>query len=235
MPLSRSRDYMSIGEVLESVRTDFPDVTISKIRFLEAEGLITPERTESGYRKFYEQDVSRLRTILKLQRDRFLPLKVIREHLEHGENGASSLSHKTEDAPAPTATPAVAAAPDLTGVCLDRQELQRVAGLSDQQLSGLEEFGIIDGRTDDSYDEIDLAIAKSARRLFDFGAEPRHLRMFRQFAEREVAFFEQIVIPGTRRRDPDAMAQASSAARELVGLASRLHDAALRSSSRRLM
>ncbi|MGH2753954.1 MAG: MerR family transcriptional regulator, partial [Actinomycetota bacterium] len=82
MPLSRSRDYLSIGEVLENIREDFPDVSISKIRFLEAEGLIAPERTGSGYRKFYEPDVRRLRYILSLQRDHFLPLKVIRERLD---------------------------------------------------------------------------------------------------------------------------------------------------------
>ena len=81
MPLSRSRDYLSIGEVLESVRQDFPDVSISKIRFLESEGLIEPERTPSGYRKFFEKDVARLRHILSMQRDQFLPLKVIKERL----------------------------------------------------------------------------------------------------------------------------------------------------------
>src|SRR3989337_4123481 len=81
MPLSRTRDYLSIGEVLESLRSDFPDVTISKIRFLETEGLIAPQRTPSGYRKFYDSDVAKLRYILELQRDHFMPLKVIRERL----------------------------------------------------------------------------------------------------------------------------------------------------------
>ena len=85
MPLSRSRDYLSIGEVLEAIRPDFPDVSISKIRFLEAEGLITPERTGSGYRKFYDPDVARLRYILSLQKDHFLPLRVIRERLAEAD------------------------------------------------------------------------------------------------------------------------------------------------------
>src|SRR5215210_8646665 len=85
MPLSRSRDYLSIGEVLDSIKTDFPDMSISKIRFLEAAGLIEPDRTSSGYRKFYESDVERLRHILSLQRDHFMPLKVIKERLMNGE------------------------------------------------------------------------------------------------------------------------------------------------------
>ena len=96
MPLSRSRDYLSIGEVLEAVRDDFPDISISKIRFLESEGLISPERTESGYRKFYEPDVDRLRYILALQRDHFLPLKVIKDRLKSGVS-------LTDPAPAPVA------------------------------------------------------------------------------------------------------------------------------------
>src|SRR5918997_5404922 len=101
MPLSRTRDYLSIGEVLETLQSDFPDVSISKIRFLEAEGLIAPERTGSGYRKFYEPDVKRLRYILSLQRDHFLPLKVIRERLVDFEaNGAA------EEPAAPPAAPA---------------------------------------------------------------------------------------------------------------------------------
>ena len=87
MPLSRSRDYLSIGEVLEEVRADFPDISISKIRFLESEGLIEPERTPSGYRKFFPKDVDRLRYILSLQRDQFLPLKVIKDRISSGSNG----------------------------------------------------------------------------------------------------------------------------------------------------
>src|SRR5688572_8657575 len=97
MPLARSRDYMSIGEVLDSIKADFPDISISKIRFLESEGLISPERTPSGYRKFYDGDVARLRYILSLQRDQFLPLRVIKDKLRDADSNGGT--YPTEPVP----------------------------------------------------------------------------------------------------------------------------------------
>lgn len=240
MPLSRTRDYLSIGEVLDGIKADFPDVSISKIRFLEAEGLISPERTPSGYRKFYEADVARLRYILGLQRDHFLPLKVIRERLREAD--ANGGVYPEGPAPASAATPAKSApasgngaAAELSAAQLDRKELLAAANLSDGELSGLEEFGIIEASEAGVYDEHALVVAKAARRFFDFGVEPRHLRMYRQFAEREAAFFEQIVSPGTHRRDPGAQDQAAQAVRELAGLSRQMKEAALRSSLRQLL
>ena len=236
MPLSRTRDYLSIGEVLETIRPDFPDVSISKIRFLEAEGLISPERTGSGYRKFYDGDVKRLRYILSLQRDHFLPLKVIRERLVEFESNGGQ-------APEPAA-PATAArkkgpssetaAPDLTDVSLTRAELKRTAGLSEEQLAGLEEFGILEqGR--EHYDGEDLTVARAAKGLFEFGVEPRHLRMFRQLAEREANFIEQIVIPVSRKKDRDAQREAARSAQTLLQLSRSLREALLRSSLKELL
>ena len=125
------------------------------------------------------------------------------------------------------------AAPDLTGVQMSRDELRAAAGLTDVQLRGLEDFGILDRRgPGEHYDENDLLIAKAAGRFFHFGVEPRHLRMYRQFAEREASFFEQIVAPGARRRDPDARREASQSVRELVALGQQLREGALRSSLR---
>lgn len=238
MPLSRSRDYLSIGEVLDTLRDDFPDISISKIRFLEAEGLISPERTESGYRKFYERDLARLRYILSLQRDHFLPLKVIRERLEQADSNGGALPASDEPRPARSAktkaTPPPAAA-EMTAVQMSRAELCKAAGLSEEQLGGLEDFGLLGPSEGGSYDENDLLVAKSARKFFDYGVEARHLRMYRQFAEREASFFEQIVAPGTRRRDPSAQTEASKAVRELAALSRQIKEAALRSSLRELL
>lgn len=230
MPLSRSRDYLSIGEVLESVRHDFPDVSISKIRFLEAEGLIAPERTPSGYRKFYDGDLARLRYILSLQRDQFLPLKVIRERLDQVDsNGAGlpAVEAPTGRGDAPTSSP-----PIVGGVQMSRAELVDAAGLTDMELRGLEDYGILRRVDDETFDESDLIVARTAKKLLGYGIEPRHLRMYRQFAEREAAFFEQIVTPVARKRDPDAAQSAARSLRDLAGLAERFHDGLLRSTLR---
>jgi DNA-binding transcriptional MerR regulator len=229
MPLSRSRDYLSIGEVLESVRADFPDVSISKIRFLEAEGLLTPERTSSGYRKFYEEDVARLRFILSLQRDQFLPLRVIKDRLASGELNGSALA----EAPAGSASPAPAG--PTVELRLTRSELLERAGLDEAQAAGLLEYGILASKEGDSYGHDDLEAAKAARRLFDFGVEPRHLRLFRQWAEREAAFVQQIVGPGTKKRDPEAHNEAVASAETLTALSQQLRAALLRSSLRELL
>jgi DNA-binding transcriptional MerR regulator len=227
MPLSRSRDYLSIGEVLESVRGDFPDVSISKIRFLEAEGLLTPERTSSGYRKFYEEDVTRLRFILSLQRDQFLPLRVIKDRLASGELNGSAVP----EAPAGSASPA---GPTVE-LKLTRSELLERAGLDEAQAAGLIEYGILASKEGDSYGHDDLEAAKAARRLFDFGVEPRHLRLFRQWAEREAAFVQQIVGPGTKKRDPEAHNEAVASAETLTTLSQQLRAALLRSSLKELL
>jgi DNA-binding transcriptional MerR regulator len=231
MPLSRSRDYLSIGEVLEAVKADFPDVSISKIRFLESEGLINPERTPSGYRKFFEDDVARLRYILALQRDQFLPLKVIRERLDEVDaNGAlPAVAEPTVD----TASKGAKAAP--TGVQMSRKELCSAAGLSEGQLTGLEEFGVIPPRDGKTYNEDDLLVAKAAVKFFGYGVEPRHLRMYRQFAERETSFFQQIVSPVAAKRDPEGQREAQRSMRELVTLARQLREGVLRAQIRELI
>lgn len=244
MPLSRSRDYLSIGEVLDSVKVDFPDISISKIRFLEAEGLIAPERTASGYRKFYEGDVARLRYILALQRDHFLPLRVIKDRLRDVDSNGGTIGEPPSGPGAAAGSVVTGSAAsggtngatgDLTSIQLSREELKKAANLSEPELKGLDDYGILTVPENGNYDENDLIVAKAARRFFDFGVEPRHLRMYRQFAEREAAFFEQIVAPGARRRDPTAAEQAAKAVRELAGLSRQLKEAALRSSLREIL
>ena len=242
MPLSRSRDYLSIGEVLDSVRADFPDVSISKIRFLESEGLIAPERTPAGYRKFFEPDVARLRYILSLQRDHFLPLRVIKERLAEADETGSypQAEAPTKGSGANGRGRGRAAAPDPepalveVSVQMTRSELRDAAGLTDDQMGQLEDFGVIGKRDSDAYDANDLVIARTSGRFFAYGVEPRHLRMYRQFADREAAFFEQIVTPALMRKDPDGADEAHRSVKELLALSRQMREAALRSSLGRL-
>jgi DNA-binding transcriptional MerR regulator len=251
MPLSRSRDYLSIGEVLESLQGDFPDITISKIRFLEAEGLISPKRTASGYRMFYEADMSRLRYVLSLQRDHFMPLKVIRDRLHDadatGGVGASKTSKtsKAGKGAAKTKLPQPPAVPlagdgdgpmaEASGMQLGRKELLKTSGLTEAELQSLEDFGLLTPSEAGNYDEAAVVAARAAKKFFEFGVEARHLKMYRQFADREVAFFEQIVSPVTRRKDPGAQDEATRSVRELAGLARQMRDATLRASLRELL
>lgn len=242
MPLSRSRDYLSIGEVLESLQADFPDVTISKIRFLETEGLIAPKRTPSGYRMFFEGDLDRLRYVLSLQRDHFLPLKIIRERLaDYDANGGTATVTPLQPPPARKKKKAAdngnveATVIEMTGVQMNRPELLKASGLSETQLASLEDYGIVGPSEAGNYDETVLAAAGAAKRFFDYGVEARHLKMYRQFADREVAFFEQIVTPASRRRDPAAQQEASRSLKELEALARQMREAALRSSLRDLL
>lgn len=237
MPLSRSRDFLSIGEVLEAIKVDFPDVSISKIRFLESEGLINPERTGSGYRKFYDPDVARLRYILSLQKEQFLPLRVIRERLAEADASGSIPAIEPAGGGSATSVPAKAngsaKAPRITtDVQLDRTGLSEASGLSDDELQGLEDFGLI--AAGDFYDGNDLAVAKAARRLLDYGLEPRHLRMYRQWADREASFFEQIVAPMARRKDPSSQMKAVQSSQDLIGLSQQIRDAMLRTSMKQL-
>ena len=236
MPLSRTRDYLSIGEVLSSLQSDFPDISISKIRFLESEGLISPERTPSGYRKFFDEDVKRLRYILTLQKEHFLPLRVIKERLAGGQepvldepvgpqktNGRSKVEASTSG----SASAALAA-----DVSLSKDELSKVSGLSGAQLAALADFGVLPEK-DTAYDGDDLLVAKACKSLLDFGIEPRHLRMYRQFADRELGLFEQLTGPMARKGDEGSRA-AAAASEKLVELGRQLHDATLRMASRNL-
>jgi DNA-binding transcriptional MerR regulator len=242
MPLARARDYLSIGEVLDLLRPEFPDVSISKIRFLEAEGLIAPERTGSKYRKFYETDVARLRYILALQRDHFLPLRVIKERLsETSPNGGEPLipsapageagaSRRAGQGSAEQSQPTV----DLTGVQMSKAELASAAGLDNRQLHELVDFGILS--EGDLYDENDLAVASAAAKFMAYGVEARHLRMFKQTADREATFIQQIVLPASRRRDKDeAGKQTAQSVRELLGLSRQVREALLRTALQDLL
>ena len=317
---------MSIGEVLGILKPEFPDITVSKIRFLEGAGLVQPDRSASGYRKFSEDDVARLRFVLRAQRDQYLPLRVIRQRLtdleqvggldtksgpagsgaagteasaagspgavrpgaegglgseasgvrSSGASGTDATEAKGTGARAPEASATGAAgtvrtsgagAPGSSGAGaagaggvggsaaavgqpargtgwgfaaappsdaqFTRDELCRAAGANVEQLLELESFGLVSARGSGDrgawYGGDDLVLLRLARELADYGLEARHLRMYKLFAEREAALFEQVVAPLVRQRNPEARARARDTIQALAQLGGRMRDLALRS------
>jgi len=292
--IMQERPYLSIGEVLGLLLEEFPDVTISKIRFLESQGLIDPERTASGYRKFYDNDVDLLRVILREQRENFLPLRVIRDRLESGAiedptgpttpprgirntasvvgsdegndpedraSGAVAIDTTTPtqrhaiiademDRPAPqpaasVAAPATHPAPQLTagassdsisqshrGESFAAADLCQLAGLTEPQLAELESYGLLSGKGSGSattYTACDLAIAQAAAGFMQRGVEGRHLKAWRQAAEREASLFEQMILPLLRQRNPQARQQAVDTLSTLATLGGELRSAIVHS------
>ncbi|MFL6249615.1 MAG: MerR family transcriptional regulator [Actinomycetes bacterium] len=277
---------MSIGEVLGILKPEFPDITVSKIRFLEGAGLVQPERSASGYRKFSEDDVARLRFVLRAQRDQYLPLRVIRQRLADLEQ-VGGLAAKGAPPGDPRAGPDAGAggtaappgadpgagpgglAPGVGGAAVaqgagagaggaagaaaqpawtaggvfggaspsdaqfTRDELCRAAGATVEQLLELESFGLVSARGSGErgawYGGDDLVLLRLARELADYGLEARHLRMYKLFAEREAALFEQVVAPLVRQRNPEARARARDTIDSLAQLGGRMRDLALRS------
>lgn len=219
--------FMSIGEVLAHLRAEFPDTTISKLRFLESEGLVEPERTQSGYRKYSWDDVARLTYILTAQRDHYLPLRVIREHLAGRGDGPAVESAAVR--PPLVSVDQLPAARDVESdradVRLSRAELTDQAGISDAQLRDLEQYGLLATRSGGYYDADALEIAKVVGQLAVYGLQARHLRGYRTAADREIGLFEQVVAPVARQRSPEAHARAQETVRELAALSLRLHAA----------
>jgi DNA-binding transcriptional MerR regulator len=210
MSAEPARAYFGIGEVLVQLQDEFPDVSVSKIRFLETEGLIQPARSPSGYRRFASADVDRLRYILTAQRDRYLPLRVIKDQLDAVEE---------EDRPGGTgAFPAYADSP------LTRRELLEATGLDEAALAELEDFGLV-RRSGRHYGPDALAAARAVVALGGYGVQARNLRVLRASAERETALIEQVVAPILRQRSPGARDRARRTAREIAAIALRLHAA----------
>ncbi|MBP2472989.1 DNA-binding transcriptional MerR regulator [Crossiella equi] len=212
--------------MLAQLRAEFPEVTISKIRFLESEGLVRPARTPSGYRQFSPVDVERLRFVLAAQRDHYLPLKVIKEQLEALGRGQAP----TVPAPPPPRTlvpvdglPTAEAFERGTEVRLTREELLERTGIDAATLVELERYGLVRAGHAGFYDADMAALARTVRAMTEFGIEPRHLRAFRSSADREVGLVEQIAAPLARQRDRDARARADEVVRELAALSVTLH------------
>jgi DNA-binding transcriptional MerR regulator len=246
-----STEHHTIGEVLNRLKAEFDDVTISKIRFLESEGLVAPRRSESGYRQFSSADIERLRYVLRSQRDRYLPLRVIKDELSRLDAGlpvelepavppAGTLAAERERAlpergsSATTApigidagTSGVAeptrgvAAGELADISLDPEELAQASGLSRAELTALIELGVLPGHA--PYDGAMLRVARICAELLRRGLEPRHVRTYRLAAEREATLVSQLIAPLLRQRNPESRRRASSQAEELVELGSRLH------------
>ncbi|CAN5669850.1 MerR family transcriptional regulator [soil metagenome] len=264
-------ESLSIGEILDLLQAEFPDVTLSKIRFLESQGLLDPERTASGYRKFYPADVDRLRWILRQQRENFLPLKVIKGRLEAegdevmreeaiapslpsstGHDATVPVGRSRDEAaspgvpppspaggappPAPTAaapTTSATGAPegDLSSLTFTRDELAKASGLSPADLAQLERHGLLVGTSVGrqlQYDGEALVVARLAAAFASHGVEPRHLRMDKNSAEREAGFYEQVVLPYMKQRNPAARRQALDTLHELCRLGEGLRNALLR-------
>ena len=215
---------ISIGEVLSILKRDFPDVTISKIRFLEAEGLVTPERTTSGYRRFNQHDVDRLRTVLTMQRDQYLPLKVIKESLETGADSADA----TAVAVAGSGLRPEDFRPGAGRARMTREELAEASGLEESFVVQMENIGLVWATPAGHYDEDALAVASVVARLSAYGVEPRHLKTFRVVTDRETGMVEQMATPYSNPRDRDGRTREREVVRELAALIVQLHAALLR-------
>jgi DNA-binding transcriptional MerR regulator len=224
---AREAALMSIGEVLAHLRTEFPDTTISKLRFLEAEGLVDPQRTASGYRKYSWNDVARLRFVLTAQRDQYLPLRVIREQLDH-----------LDTAPVTSVRPSLVAvgdgdkAADPADTRIPREDVIERTGVSAELLDELEQIGLITAKPPGWYDGDAVIIVEAVVGLGRHGLEVRHLRAFRAAADREVGLFTQLLAPLVRQSDPAARARANETARELQALSQKLHAALVRAGLR---
>jgi DNA-binding transcriptional MerR regulator len=201
----------SIGQVLAALKNDFPDISISKIRFLEDEGLLNPERTEGGYRLFAEHDVERLETILRLQRDEFLPLRVIRDQL--ADPGAAERRRRR---------------PATLGERIERidmEELERRSGVTRELLKELEDYGLVSptrSGSDKLYPETDADVAAVCAQLTRFGVDGRPLRTFRTATDREAALLEQLIAPALRSRNDERRAAGLSDLQSLTELAQEL-------------
>jgi DNA-binding transcriptional MerR regulator len=223
--VSKRSDLLTIGEVLNQVRSEFDDISISKIRFLEAEGLIVPSRTKSGYRKFSSSDVDKLRYILRMQRDHYLPLKVIKEHIEAIDRGLKPVIDEIEKPKVPSALV------DLnqlgikkSNIRVTREELIANTSITDQDLKESEDYGLIKVLADKRhYDDIAVKTARVIAALSGFGLEPRHLKFLKSGSDRESSLIKQVASPMSRSKRPDAGEQALEMMREISNLTNQLH------------
>lgn len=222
-----SRDYLTIGEVVQRLQPSHPDLSISKVRFLEEEGLVSPERTAGGYRKFAQSDVARVETILRLQRDHFLPLAVIREKLAEMDRGRVPAELQR--------TPVGSTEPLPFNVAEDGplllEDAPSALGIPVSFIRELAEFGVIEIAKGDDGEQIersDVAAVHAGWDLRRFGVEPRHLRMYGTFAEREAALFAQILMPAFRHRTPETRQKLAETLNELCSLTDQLKGRLLR-------
>jgi DNA-binding transcriptional MerR regulator len=260
--MTPARNYLSIGEVLALLLEEFPDVTISKIRFLESQGLIEPERTASGYRKFSQPEVDRLKFILREQRENYLPLKVIRNRLD-GDTSDGMLrndeitaprgighipaprgnSHpagiggmrQTKSSPAISLVKPAIIDAGSTPSSYNRREIIQAASINEKTLAELERYGILRSRRvgeTDLYDEIDLEILIVCAKFISLGIDARHLKAWRLAANQEVSLFETRIVPLMRQRNPAARQEALGMFAELINQGGQLRAALIAAQAR---
>jgi DNA-binding transcriptional MerR regulator len=232
-PPKGSGKSLTIGAVCKALSQEFPDISISKIRYLEDQKLLTPRRTPGGYRLYSANDVSRLRTILRLQRDEFLPLRVIRQELAAGrtESEVAQAPATQDGAPAAPETRPGAALRRLTvsvsrqGAFYSLEDVVDETGADPRLVAELEDFGIIKGDQRGGtkyYDETEREIVRAVTELSRYGVAGRNLRVFKSSAERESALLQQILAPGLRSRNPERRKEAVEALENLAAVASHL-------------
>ncbi|MGV8082566.1 MAG: MerR family transcriptional regulator [Coriobacteriia bacterium] len=223
-----SRDYLTIGEVVQRLESSYPDLSISKVRFLEEEGLVSPERTAGGYRKFSQADVARVEMILRMQRDHFLPLAVIRQKLADYDRGR--IPAELQRNPADRSEPVVVLPQETGPVPFD--EAPATLGVPASFLRELGEFGLVHTQKDENRREIieraDVPVIHAAWDLRKFGVEPRHLKMYENFADREAALFSQILMPTFRHKTPEAKQKLDETLADLSSLTDQLKSRLLR-------
>jgi len=223
---------LAIGEVIALLKEEFPDVSISKLRFLESQGLLRPGRSPSGYRQFRAADVERARYVLRQQRDHFLPLKVIKANLSAWEHGQE-----------PTVAPPSGPPPDtyFAGgkVRMSAEELARTAGVPVDFIQTLVQHGVLDARRDpqggQQFTEDDAAMTRAANRLVARGLEPRHVKSLRLASNRETDLLAQLAGPLLRHRTPASRRQAAEILADCAQAARDLQDAAVRAQLRELL
>jgi DNA-binding transcriptional MerR regulator len=218
--LVRNRDYLTIGELVESLLPAHPDLTISKVRFLEDEGLVTPERTAGGYRKFSNSDVARVDLILRLQKEHFLPLAVIREKLKDLDKGKVS-----EDLRPMVTRPETITASLDGGDAVPLDSVPTALGFPTSFVRELAEFGLVTIASGEKGEELprsDVQIAHTCWDMRTYGIDPRHLRMYVTGAEREADLFEKILMPGYRHRTPETRQKLLEALADLTRLTDEL-------------
>jgi DNA-binding transcriptional MerR regulator len=222
-----SRDYLTIGEVVQRLQSAYPDLSISKIRFLEEEGLVSPERTSGGYRKFSQADVSRVEMILRLQKEHFLPLAVIREKLADFDRG--KVPPELARVPVGMTEPLPLIPEDETPLPLE--DAQTALGVPAAFLRELAEFNLISivpGEDGDVMERADAQIVHAAWDLRTYGVEPRHLRMYENFSDREATLFAQILMPAFRHRTPESRQKLAETLTDLGNLTDELKGRLLR-------
>ncbi len=225
----RREKALTIGAVTKALKQEFPDISISKIRYLEDQKLLAPRRTPGGYRLYSQSDVARLRTILRLQRDEFLPLRVIRQELASGRADGPDAAQPTPDAPPQPSRAGRARRPSVSvresGVWYSLDDVLEETRADASLVRELEEYGVIKGQTRAGvkyYDETEREIVRAVTELARYGVGGRNLRVFRTSADREAQLLQTILAPALRSRNPERRKEAIEALENLAAVASHL-------------